>query len=411
MSETSTSSTCLALADDRVTAYGWKALAGSVIGYCMDGFDMLILGFMLAAISADLALTKTQAGSLVTWTLVGAVGGGMVFGALSDHFGRIRVLTWTILMFAAFTGLCAAARGYWDLAAYRLLAGLGLAGEFGIGMALAAEAWPAGKRARASSYVALGWQSGVLLAALVTPVLLPLIGWRGMFLVGLLPAVLAFVVRRTLHEPEIFVSKHAAKSENSFRLLVKDGKTFRTTLGIALVCAVQNFSYYGIMIWMPSYLAQCLGFSPTKSGIWTSVTVLGIVLGILTFGQLADRIGRKPVFVLYSVAAACTVFSYSRVTGATELLWVGGIMGISVNHMAGVGALLSEAYPTAARATAQNLLFNLGRAVGAPGPLVVGALVARFSFRAAIALLASVFLVEIIATVFLIPELKGKALE
>jgi len=411
MSETLTSSTRIAVAEDRVTAYGWKALAGSVIGYCMDGFDMLILGFMLAAISADLTLTKTQAGSLVTWTLVGAVGGGIVFGALSDHFGRIRVLTWTILMFAAFTGLCASARGYWDLAAYRLLAGLGLGGEFGIGMALAAEAWPAGKRARASSYVALGWQSGVLLAALVTPVLLPLIGWRGMFLVGLLPALVAFVVRRTLHEPEIFVSKHAAKSENSFRLLVKDLKTFRITLGIALVCAVQNFSYYGIMIWMPSYLAQSLGFSLTKSGIWTSVTVLGMVLGILTFGQLADRIGRKPVFVLYSVAAACTVFSYSRVTGATELLWVGGIMGISVNHMAGVGALLSEAYPTAARATAQNLLFNLGRALGAPGPLVVGALVARFSFRAAIALLASVFLVEIIATVFLIPELKGKALE
>ena len=124
----------------------------------------------------------------------------------------------------------------------------------------------------------------------------------------------------------------------------------------------------------------------------------GAVLGILTFGQLADRVGRKPVFVLYSIAAACMVFLYSRVTDATELLWVGGIMGFSVNHMAGIGALLSEAYPTAARATAQNLLFNVGRAIGAPGPLVVGALAARFSFRAAIALLASVFLVEIDAT-------------
>jgi hypothetical protein len=108
---------------------------------------------------------------------------------------------------------------------------------------------------------------------------------------------------------------------------------------------------------------------------------------------------------------ACTVFLYSRVTGATELLWVGGIMGVSVNHMAGVGALLSEAYPTAARATAQNVLFNLGRAVGAPGPLVVGVLVSRFSFRAAPALLASVFLLEIIAVVFLVPELKGKPLD
>ncbi len=398
-------------ADDQVTAYGWKALAGSVIGYSMDGFDMLILGFMLPVISADLALTKTQAGSLVTWTLVGAVAGGLIFGTLSDHFGRIRVLTWTILVFAAFTGLCAFARGYWDLVAYRIIAGLGLGGEFGIGMALAAEAWPASKRARVSSYVALGWQSGVLLSALVTPMLLPVIGWRGMFMVGLLPAVVAFIVRRTLHEPEIFVRKHAAKNENSFRLLVKDGKTSRTTLGIALVCSVQNFCYYGILIWMPSYLAKSLGFSLAKSALWTATTVLGMVFGIWMFGQLADRIGRKPIFIVFSIAAAATVFLYSRVTEPTELLWVGAIMGISVNHMAGVGALLSEAYPTAARATAQNVLFNLGRAVGAPGPLVVGALAAKYSFRAAIALLASVFLLEIIATVFLIPEFKGKELE
>src|SRR5215475_2594581 len=111
-----------------------------------------------------------------------------------------------------------------------------------------------------------------------------------MFLLGLSPAVVAFVVRRTLGEPEIFVSKHAGKTENSFRLLVKDRKTLKTTIGIALVCAVQNFSYYGIMIWMPSYLANNLGFSLAKSSLWTSVTVFGMVLGIVTFGQLADRI-------------------------------------------------------------------------------------------------------------------------
>ena len=144
------------MAQNQVTSYGWKALAGSVVGYAMDGFDLLILGFMLAAISADLHLTKGQAGSLVTWTLIGAVGGGIVFGSLSDYYGRIRVLTWTIVLFAVFTGLCAFAVGYWDLLIYRTIAGFGLGGEFGIGMALAAEAWPAEKRARASSYVALG---------------------------------------------------------------------------------------------------------------------------------------------------------------------------------------------------------------------------------------------------------------
>ena len=141
-----------------VDSYSWKALLGSAVGYAMDGFDLLILGFMLQAISADLNLTPGQAGSLVTWTLIGAVFGGIVFGALSDRYGRIRVLTWTIVLFAVFTGLCAFAQGYWDLLAYRTIAGIGLGGEFGIGMALAAEAWPARHRARVSSYVGLGWQ-------------------------------------------------------------------------------------------------------------------------------------------------------------------------------------------------------------------------------------------------------------
>ena len=399
-------------AEDRVTVYGWKALAGSVLGYAMDGFDLLIVGFMLAAISADLALTSTQAGSLVSWTLIGAVAGGVIFGTMSDRFGRIKVLTWTILVFAVFTGLCAFARDYWDLLVCRILAGLGLGGEYGIGMALAAEAWPASKRARVSSYVGLGWQAGVLLAALVTPLLLPVIGWRGMFMVGLLPAVVAFIVRRALDEPEIFVKQHAARKENSFRLLVKDGETFRTSLGIAILCSVQNFGYYGMMTWMPSYLATSLGFNLTKSGMWTSVTILGMAFGIWVFGQLADRIGRKPMFILFQVGAVSMVFLYSRVTEPNLLLWVGAIMGMFVNGMlGGYGALVSEAYPTAARATAQNVLWNIGRAVGGLGPLAVGALAAKYSFNAAIGLLASIYVCDILATVFLIPELKGTRLE
>lgn len=193
---------------EHVDSYSWKALAESAVGYAMDGFDLLILGFMLTVISADLSLTSGQTGSLVTWTLIG----GLVFDALSDRYGRIRVLTWTIVLFAVFTGLCAFAQGYWDLLVYRTIAGIGLGGEFGIGMALAAKAWPAKHRARASSYVALGWQAGVLGAALITPALLPHIGWRGMFLVGILPAFVAWFIRHRLHEPEVFVRKTDKKA-------------------------------------------------------------------------------------------------------------------------------------------------------------------------------------------------------
>ncbi len=399
---------------DKVTSYGWKALAGSTIGYAMDGFDLLILGFMLPAISASLGLTSTQAGSLVTWTLVGAVAGGLIFGTMSDHFGRIRVMTWTILIFALFTGLCAFAQGYLDLLVYRTIAGIGLGGEFGVGMALAAEAWPASKRGRVSAYVGLGWQAGVLLAALLTPLLLPAIGWRGMFLVGLLPAIVAFVVRKTLDEPEIFVKrvKAATGQDNSFRLLVKDARTTRTTLGIVILCSVQNFGYYGMMIWMPTYLSTKLGFGLTKSAMWTSVTILGMAFGIWAFGQLADRIGRKPSFLIFQIGAFVMVLIYSQLTDPVLLLWIGAVMGMFVNGMlGGYGALMSEAYPTVARATAQNVLFNIGRAVGGLGPLVVGALAAKYSFAAAIALLASIYLIDAVATLFLIPELKGKELE
>ena len=400
-----------------VNQYGWKALIGSAVGYAMDGFDLLILGFMLSAISADLNLTPAQSGSLVTWTLVGAVVGGIVFGALSDRYGRVRVLTWTIVLFAVFTGLCAIAQGYWDLLIYRTIAGIGLGGEFGIGMALAIEAWPAKHRAKAASYVALGWQFGVLAAALLTPVLLPHIGWRGMFVVGIFSAFVAWYLRVRLHEPEIFSRKQTALSTQktskleSFKLLIKDKATTKVSLGVVVLTSVQNFGYYGIMIWMPNFLSKQLGFSLTKSGLWTAVTVCGMMAGIWIFGRLADRIGRKPSFLLFQLGAVISIITYSQLTDQTAMLVAGAFLGMFVNGMmGGYGALMAEAYPTEARATAQNVLFNLGRAVGGFGPVVVGAVVSAYSFSIAIAFLAVIYVIDMVATVFLVPELKGKEL-
>jgi len=388
-------------------------MLASVTGYAMDGFDLLILGFMLPAISSEFGLTASQSGSLVTWTLIGAVLGGVIFGPISDRFGRIRVLTFTILMFSVFTGLCAFAQGYWDLLIYRTLAGIGLGGEFGIGMALIAEAWPAEKRNRASAYVGMGWQLGVLLAAFLTPLLLGIIGWRGMFLVGLLPALASFLIRRTMGEPEAFVKSASTDNDGALfsriKLLFRDKATTKASIGIFILCSVQNFGYYGLMIWMPSYLSKNFGFSLTKSGLWTAVTVIGMTFGIWLFGVLSDRFPRWKIFLIYQVGAVIMVVCYAQLSDPTLMLFAGALMGMFVNGMiGGYGGLISDLYPVRVRATAQNLLFNMGRGVGGFGPLVIGMLVAQVSFSAAITLLAAIYLLDIFATLFLLPKKQGQ---
>lgn len=398
--------------DGAVSRQASKTLAGSALGYAMDGFDLLILGFMLKAITTDLNLTLTQGASLVTGTLVGAVIGGVGFGMLSDRLGRVRVLTWTIVLFAVFTGLCALAHGYWDLLFYRTMAGIGLGGEFGIGMAMVAEAWPASKRARASSYVGLGWQTGVLAAAVLTPMLLPMIGWRGMFAIGVFPAIAAYFIRKDLHEPEVFVARKAGSPrEASLRLLVADRETTKFSIGLVILCSVQNFGYYGVMIWLPNYLASRFGFGLTQSATWTAVTIAGMAVGIFAFGNVADRLGRKPAFLGYMLGAAVMVVVYSRLSDPVALLVAGAVMGFFVNGMlGGYGALMSELYPTAARATAQNVLFNIGRAVGGFGPVVVGSVAVALGFDTAIALLALLYVLDVLAMWLLIPERRGSEL-
>jgi benzoate transport len=400
---------------ERVTPYGRKAVFAATLGYAMDGFDLQILAFALPAITLSLGLSTTEAGWLATITLVGAVAGAMVFGSLADRYGRIRILTYSIVLFAVFTALTALSQGFLEMAIFRFIAGAGIGGEFGIGMALAAEAFPALKRARATSIVGVGFQLGVLFAAIISAPVIMLWGWRGLFIIGILPAFVAAIFRSRLHEPEAFLRHKAttarAKPPNPYRLLVADRKVAKTSLGIVIICSVQNFGYYGIMTWLPTYLSQQIGLSLAASATWTAVTIGGMIFGILLFGQLADRIGRRRAFWIFQAGACLALFGYSQLTAPLAVLAGGAVMGIFANGMlGGYGAIIAENYPTAARATAQNVLFGIGRGVGGFAPLVVALLANSLGFATALSFLALIYIVDMVA-MLLIPERRAEALD
>ena len=275
-------------------------------------------------------------------------------------------------------------------------------------MTLAAEAVPARWRARATSWVAVGFQIGVLGAALLSAPIIALWGWRGLFVVGVFPAIVAFIMRRGLHESLKFQASRAQIRTQpviaSLQLLIVDRPTRRITIAMVILTSVQNFGYFGIITWLPRYLSTQLGLGVTKGSLWTAVTVVGMLLGILVFGQVADRLGRRPAFWIFQVGAASSVLLYSQLTTPTALLIGGFVMGMFANGMlGGYGALMAELYPIAARATAQNVLFNIGRGIGGFAPVVMAAVAETHGFGFALALLPIIYVLAFV-TMFVIPD-------
>ncbi|MBP1083782.1 MFS transporter [Bacillus capparidis] len=399
--------------NSKIGSYQWKTLWASTVGYAMDGLDMMILSFTMPLIMAYFSINPAEAGSISTITLLGAVIGGIVFGILADKYGRVRVFTWTILIFSVFTGLCALSPNMETLMVFRFLAGLGLGGEFGIGMTLVSEAWPKKYRSRATSIVAVGFQLGIVLATLSVLFISPAFGWQGVFVAGIVPALLAFWSRKNLEEPEQWLQlKHDKKNKIAIGHLFSSLRTTATTIGLIIATSVQNFGFYGIMTWMPTMLANELGYTFNKTTVWTVVTIVGMIIGIIVFGILADKIGRKPSYLIFLLSAAVIIWIYFQQSTPIVLLVLGGVLGFFVNGMmGGYGALLAEHYSTGARSTAENVIFNVGRAVAGFAPLIIGYISLNHSLSYALSLLSGIYVLSALSFIFLIPETKGKELD
>ncbi len=394
-----------------------RALVAAGLGWMLDSFDVMLYALVLASLMPDLGMTKGIAGLLASLTLVASAFGGLIFGVVADRFGRTRALMASILIYSLFTAACGLAQTVWQLAVFRVLLGIGMGGEWASGAALVSETWPAEHRGKALGFMQSTWAIGYAAAAVVAWLVMPVWGWRAVFFVGVLPALLTLWVRRAVREPEIWQrSKAVGAGRSSPRIAdIFRGSLLPLTIAVTLMNACTMFAWWGFNLWIPAYLSLPaveggVGLSTAAmSGLIIAMQV-GMWLGYVTFGFVSDAAGRKRAYLLYLIVAAALVFLYGTTGSALGLLALGPLVAFfGTGYFSGFGAVTAEIYPTAIRATAQGFTYNIGRVASAIAPFAVGTLAQTRGFGVALSLASVAFLLAALAWVW-IPETRGRSL-
>lgn len=392
----------------------WLALWAAQLGFMLDAMDVLLYVFALTTLKTEFGWTNAQAGLVSSITLITSALGGIVAGIVSDRIGRRRTLIYTILLYSIASAGTATAHGLGGLLFWRALVGLGLGGEWSAGATLVAESWPAEHRGKAVSFMQSGWALGYMAAAGLSALILPTLGWRALFLAGVLPALVTVFIRRKVQEPEIWLR---STERVGFMAIFRPPHGRRTLLATILATSVL-FAYWGLFTWLPGFLSAPVaqggaGMNIVKTSGFVFAVQLGAFGGYLCFGFLADRLGRRPAFALYVAAAALLTPLYGIAPRVSPLLLMalGPLIGFfGTGFFSLFGAMLAELYPTAIRGAGQGFVYNFGRGLSALAPYAVGSLADAHGLGAALGLNAGFFLISA-ALVFTLPETKQTHLE
>jgi MFS family permease len=402
-----------------LTQYQWRVLVCACLGWALDIMDGYLYAIVLFPAMSDLLGTTESAvigfygGIVLSIFMIGWALGGLIFGPIADRYGRAKTMAITILIYASFTGLCGIAGSWFELAFYRFLTGLGIGGEWAAGAALIAESWPAKSRAKAAGIMQASGGIGFFLATALYLFIGPY-GWRWVFALGVLPAIVAFYIRWSLEEPERWVI--AKTAQNPLPLLFKKPVRRDVLVGTGLA-VVATFGYQGAIQWVPSWIAAMLHAQGTRAvipqvSLITTTLTTGGIIGCLCMPLIADRWGRKRALFVYFLGALLSVPTTFMVAKEfSQAVLASPIMGFfAAGVTTGFAIYFPELFPTAIRATAQGFCFNFARFFSAAGPFLAGILTsAHGSFAPAIATIGSVYLLGLIILIFA-RETKGQAL-
>lgn len=422
-----------------LTGYQWFVFAVAAMAWLADCMDQQLFNLarnmsitdLLGGPAADKDAVTTWSTRATSVFLVGWATGGLVFGMYGDRLGRVRTLTYTILLYSLFTGFSALSQSVWDYCLYRFLTGVGVGGVFAAAVSLIAETMPGHARPFALGLMQASSAIGNITAAVlfITLGLLELNGyldalqavgltaWRVLFLIGLVPAVLVIVIQRRLSEPASWVQAKAAadagtgKRLGSYADLFGGGWVTRhAILGMLLafvgVVGLWGIAFFSVdlqqMIFRATFTREATEFFPLAEGataevkaaveqqraryvagqriIWAGITSLAINIGAFVgmsgFSWMASRIGRKPAFAITHVAAAGSVaLVFWGMQTRTDIIWMNALMGLCMLALFGGYAIyLPELFPTRLRATGTSFCYNVGRFIAASGPIMLGVL-------------------------------------
>jgi MFS family permease len=398
---------------------GKRTFAASFLGWAIDALDYMVFTFAISSLIHLWGIDRGQAGMLGTITLLFSAIGGWGAGILADRYGRVRVLQITILWFSICTIGIGFTQNFEQIFVLRALQGLGFGGEWAVGSVLMGEIITASNRGKAVGTVQSGWAVGWGVAALMYTILFSVLpehyAWRAMFWIGVLPAFLVLFIRKHVREPELFTKVHALQEKGVTHFspwLIFSPGLLRTTVLSAILCTGIQGGYYAVTTWLPTYLKTVRHLSVLNTGGFLLVIIVGSFCGYLAGAHLTDKLGRRANLILFAILSGIAVYFYTEVPlGDTEMLFMGFPLGFAASGIfGGLGAYLTELFPSEIRANGQGFAYNFGRGIGALFPTLVGYLSQSMGLAAAIGLFAGGAYVMVLICTLLLPETKGRAL-
>ena len=392
----------------------YRIFALSWAGWVFDFYDLVLFTFLISQLQSSLNFSAEMLALCLGISLFATGLGGIIFGALGDKYGRKKVLQWTIIVYSIGTLLCAFSWSLYSLVIFRFITGLGVGGEWATGQIYINETFPDKLRAKFGAFMQSGAPVGVILASIVGGIISPIIGWRMTFLVSIIPALTVILIRRYLKESDVWIqNKDQYVNKNIFQefkqLITKEHrKIFLISL---ILCIFGMSAYWYTYSWLPTYLSQERGLAAIGSTIGIIIIQCGDFTGYTTFGYVAEKLGRRPAFTIYSfimgISISMITLCWNQIDAIPDLIFVFMFLtGFGTGFFGGFGALFSELFPTKIRNTAVGTVFNLARGIQFLTPVTITLVATYFDLSYGIAI-AAIFALLVGIWIWVFPETKG----